>query len=45
VGYRQLVDGHWFPAYARVDDTLNFGAQAVHIREIVKFTSYQRSKP
>jgi len=45
VGYRQLVDGHWFPAYARVDDTLNFGTQAVHIREIVKFTGYQRSKP
>jgi outer membrane lipoprotein-sorting protein len=45
VGYRQLVDGHWFPAYAKVDDTLHFEAQAVHIREIVKFTGYKRAKP
>ena len=41
VSYRQLVDGHWFPAYARVDDTLNFGVQSVHVREIVKFTGYK----
>jgi len=43
VGYRQLVDGFWFPAYARVDDTLHFRIQSVHIREIVKFTGYKRS--
>jgi hypothetical protein len=43
VSYRQLVDGNWFPAYSRVDDTLNFGVQSVHVREIVKFTSYNRS--
>jgi hypothetical protein len=43
VGYRQLVDGNWFPAYARVDDTLHFGVQSVHIREIVKLTSYKRA--
>ena len=43
VSYRQLVDGHWFPAYARVDDTLNFGVQSVHVREIVKFTGYKRT--
>jgi len=42
VGYRQLVDGMWFPAYARVDDTLHFQLQAVHLREIVKFTGYKR---
>jgi len=42
VGYRQLVDKNWFPAYVRVDDTLNFGVQYIHIREIVKFTNYKR---
>src|SRR5579863_1372034 len=41
VSYRQLVDGQWFPAYARVDDTLNFKVQAVHLREIVKLTGYK----
>jgi hypothetical protein len=45
VGYRQYIDGSWFPAYARVDDTLHFQAQAIHIREIVKFTGYQRTGP
>lgn len=43
VSYRQIIDGNWFPAYARVDDTLNFGVQSVHVREIVKFTSYNRT--
>lgn len=43
VGYRQLVDGHWFPAYARVDDTLHFQVQAIHLREIVKLTGYKRA--
>jgi hypothetical protein len=43
VTYRQLVDGHWFPAYSRVDETLNFNAQSVHIRETVKLTSYKRN--
>ena len=42
VGYRQLVDGMWFPTYARVDDTLHFQVQAIHLREIVKFTGYKR---
>jgi len=42
VGYRQLVDGYWFPAYARVDDTLHFGVQSVHLREVVKFKDYKR---
>jgi hypothetical protein len=41
VAYRQIVDGHWFPAYAKVDDTLHFGTQDIHIREIVKFTEYK----
>src|ERR1700758_5621581 len=45
VGYRQLVDGYWFPAYARVDDTLRFGVQSIHLREIVKFKDYQGRVP
>jgi len=44
VGYRQLIDGLWFPAYARVDDTLQFGVQSVHLREIVKFKDYKRQQ-
>lgn len=43
VSYRQLVDGYWFPAYARVDDTLHFRAQSVHLRETVKLTAYRRT--
>jgi hypothetical protein len=43
IGYRQIVDGNWFPVYARVDDTLHFEAQSVHVREIVKFTGYKRA--
>lgn len=42
-GYRQLVDGNWFPAYARIDDTIHFGVQSIHVREIVKFTGYKRA--
>lgn len=45
VGYRQLVDGYWFPAYARVDDTLRFGVQSIHLREIVKFKDYKGRGP
>lgn len=43
VGYRQLVDGYWFPAYARVDDTLHFQVQSIHLREILKLTGYKRA--
>jgi hypothetical protein len=43
VSYRQPVDGHWFPAYARVDDTLHFRAETVHVREIIKLTGYKRA--
>jgi hypothetical protein len=43
VGYRQLVDGLWFPAYARVDDTLHFMAQSVHLREVVKLKDYKKA--
>jgi hypothetical protein len=43
VSYRQVVDGHWFPAYTRVDDTLHFQLQAIRMREIVKFKDYKRA--
>ncbi len=43
VGYRQPVEGLWFPAYVRVDDTLHFGVESIHVREIVKFTGYKRA--
>ncbi len=43
VSYRQMVDGHWFPAYTRVDDVLHFQLQAIHMREIVKFSGYKRT--
>jgi hypothetical protein len=41
VSYRQLVDGLWFPVYAKVDDTLTFQIQSVHVREIVKWKDYK----
>jgi hypothetical protein len=43
VGYRQYVDGNWFPAYAKVDDTLHFNTDSIHIRQIVKFSEYKRT--
>ena len=42
--YRQLVDGYWFPAYTRVDDTLQFRTGSVRLREIIKFTGYKRAE-
>ncbi len=43
ITWRQLVDGNWFPAYSRIDDTLHFRAESVHVREVVKFTGYKRA--
>jgi hypothetical protein len=43
VTYRQQVDGHWFPAYTRADDTLQFKAGPVHMRETVKYTGYKQT--
>jgi hypothetical protein len=44
VSYRQWVDkAYWFPAYVRVDDTLTFRAESVHVKEIVKFTGYKKT--
>jgi hypothetical protein len=46
VTYRQQVDGrYWFPAYTRSDDTLQFKAASVHVREIVKYGGYKRNGP
>lgn len=45
VTWRQLVDGNWFPAYSRIDDTLHFRAESIHVREVVKFTGYKRAGP
>lgn len=43
VSYRQPVDGIWFPAYAKVEDTLHFHAVSVKMREVVKLTGYKRA--
>ncbi len=41
--WRQQIDGkYWFPTYTRAADTLHFSNQDVRIREIVKYTNYQR---
>jgi hypothetical protein len=41
--WREQIDGrYWFPTFTRADDTLHFSNQDVHIREIVKYTSYKR---
>ena len=45
VTYRQIVDGNWFPAYSRVDDTIQFATGSVHVREVVKFTGFKRAVP
>jgi hypothetical protein len=43
VTYRQLVDGrYWFPVYTRSEDTLQFKAGPVRVREIVKYSDYKR---
>lgn len=42
VTYRQLVDGHWFPAYTRSEDTLQFKTGPVRLKEIIKYSDYKR---
>jgi hypothetical protein len=43
VTYREQIDGqYWFPTYTRADDILHFRTGDVHIREIIKYTNYQR---
>jgi len=43
VTYRQQVDGFWFPAYTRSDDTLRFPAGPLHLRQVIKYTAYKRA--
>jgi YD repeat-containing protein len=46
VTYRQQVDGrYWFPAYTRSDESLQFKAASVHVREVIKYTGYKRNNP
>ena len=41
--WREQIDGkYWFPTYTRAEDTLRFSTGDVRIREIVKYTNYQR---
>src|SRR5271167_1775756 len=41
--WRQQVDNkYWFPVYTKVDDELHFSTGDIHIRQIVKYTDYQR---
>src|SRR5246127_1164487 len=41
--WREQIDGkYWFPTYTKADDTLHFSGGDVQIREIVKYSDYQR---
>src|SRR6266853_1576515 len=41
--WREQIDGkYWFPTYTRAEDTLKFAIGDVKIREIIKYTNYQR---
>jgi hypothetical protein len=41
--WREQIDGkYWFPTYTWADDTLHFKDQDVRIREVVKYTDYQK---
>jgi hypothetical protein len=41
--WREQIDGkYWFPTYTKVDDTLHFIMEDVHIRQVVKYENYRR---
>ena len=41
--WREQIDGkYWFPTYTRAEDTLKFSLGDIKIREIIKYTNYQR---
>jgi hypothetical protein len=41
--WREQIDGkYWFPTYTKVDDTLHFRLDDVHIRQVVKYENYRR---
>lgn len=43
VTYREQVDGqYWFATYSRSDDVLYFGRARTELREVIKYTRYQR---
>jgi len=43
VTYRQQIDGrYWFPTYSRSDDMLYMGRTQAQIREVIKYTGFQR---
>jgi hypothetical protein len=43
VTYREQIDGqYWFPTYTSADDVLHFSTNDVHIKEVIKYTNYQR---
>jgi hypothetical protein len=40
--YRQMIDGYWFPTFSSADDTLHFSGGDVRLKQVLKFTGYQR---
>ena len=41
--WREQIDGkYWFPTYTRAEDTLKFAIGDIKIREIIKYTNYQK---
>jgi hypothetical protein len=41
--WREQIDGkYWFPTYTKIDDTLHFTNEDVHIRQVVKYENYRR---
>lgn len=40
----QMPSGFWFPTYSRSDEYMDFGRTGVHVREIIKFTNYQKAE-
>jgi hypothetical protein len=41
--WREQIDGkYWFPTFSSADDTLRFTNKDVRLKQVVKFTNYQR---
>src|ERR1700685_1533567 len=38
----QVAGNYWFPVFTKADDILHFKLNDVHIREIIKYSDYQR---
>ena len=42
--WREQIDGkYWFPTFSSADDTLHFRAKDVRLKQVVKFSNYQRA--